>query len=99
MKRFVIVANFVSRCALAIVALLALNSAAQAQQRLGGLDLQSYCQARYDRNVHLIGSTVNDWRCGRMSFSVNAACRWTYGRGARAAYDSFYNPNSWYCYR
>jgi hypothetical protein len=94
MIRFIIAAS-----ALVIVVLLAVSSTAQAQQNLGGLDLQGYCQARYDRNVHLIGSTVNDWRCGRSSFSVNSACRWTYGPGARAAYRSFNDPNSWYCYR
>jgi hypothetical protein len=98
-KRFIISTSVVFRSALGIVALLTLNSVAQAQQTLGGLDLRSYCEARYGRNVHLIGSTVNDWRCGRSSFSVNAACRWTYGHGARAAYRSFDDPNSWYCYR
>jgi hypothetical protein len=51
MIRFIIAAS-----ALVIVVLLAVSSTAQAQQNLGGLDLQGYCQARYDRNVHLIGS-------------------------------------------
>jgi len=83
----------------ALMLLSALNSIAHAQARLGGLDLQGYCQANFGRNVHLIGPTVNDWRCGRSSISILDACRQTYGYGARAAYDDFNNPNSWYCYR
>lgn len=89
----------ICRTAAIASALLMLGQTAQAQVRLGGLDLQSYCNANFGRNVHRIGPTVNDWRCGRRSFSVNHACRWTYGPGARAAYSNFNDANTWYCYR
>ena len=72
---------------------------ASAQQRLGGVDLQNYCQTKFGTGVRKTGSTVNDWRCGHSSLSVNDACRMTYGQGARAAYGSFSDSNSWYCYR
>ena len=87
------------RILFAALVLFAATSGTYAQTRLGGLDLQSYCRENFGRNVHLIGPTVNDWRCGRSSFSVRNACRQTYGFGARAAYSNFNDPYSWYCYR
>jgi hypothetical protein len=75
----------------------ALYSSQDPTTRLGGLDLQSYCQKNYDSNAELLGWTPYDWRCGMNSLNVKDACRQKYGRGARAAYDDFDDPSSWYC--
>jgi hypothetical protein len=82
---------------LSALLLVATSYAAYAETRLGGLDLQSYCQKNYDSNAELLGWTPYDWRCGMNSLNVRDACRQKYGRGARAAYDDFDDPSSWYC--
>ncbi|HMK79936.1 MAG TPA: hypothetical protein VK438_09810 [Xanthobacteraceae bacterium] len=87
------------RILLAAAALVATSAIAEAQQNLGGLQLEAYCRQTFGSNAHRIGPTIWDWRCGGRPFNVNDACRFQYGRGARAAHGPENDPFSWYCYR
>jgi len=72
-------------------------------RRLGGVDLEAYCQSLGYSGVELIQPNVYGWRCvdsngSTSSISVIAACRVQYDDPtATANYSDFNDPDSWYC--
>ena len=73
----------------------------------GGLDLNSYCQARGYDGVSLDGTTAYDWHCdlGGATYGIDLvdACSWQYAPAYSGAweprYSDFNNPYSWSCWR
>lgn len=66
--------------------------------RLGGVNLDKYCLENYGVGAKLIDKTAYGWRCGALHISMQEACQKFYGAGAKAAYEDFSKPYSWYCH-
>ena len=72
--------------------------------KLGGVDLQSYCQSLGYVGVSLDGTTAYDWHCDTQSGNhvgiwMDDACGWQYSKNhTRALVNDFYDPGSWKCY-
>jgi hypothetical protein len=67
----------------------------------GGLDLNSYCQARGYTGVVLEAHNAYGWKCrdsggGLHGMDLYDACAWQYGRG-KPIYGDFDDPYSWKC--
>lgn len=80
--------------------------------RLGGVSVYDACRYQYSAayawEVFVLPDTYNvmGWRCylnhihsGYVELDLNAECRREYGSLARATYDDFNDPYSWYCYK
>ncbi len=83
---------------LAIFCLFLLPQIVSAQTvRLGGMDLNSYCNSQGQGGVVL---TNNIWNCqSGASINMTTACQWQYQiAAARASQDTPNNPYSWTCY-
>ena len=76
--------------------------------RLGGVSMYAACNDQHPgTTLVLVENTVSGWKC-RTSWSggvvdygidVEKRCKRQYGRNAaKAAYDDYNDPYSWYCY-
>lgn len=85
---------------------------ASAITRLGGVSVYNACKYQYTAafawEVFILSSSYNvmGWRCylnnihsGSVSVNLNRECKRVYGTTAKAGYDDFNNPYSWYCYK
>jgi serine/threonine protein kinase len=71
--------------------------------KLGGVDLQAWCQSLGYVEVELVESDVDGWKCvtstgTTVPISIVGTCRSQYNDPeAEAYYSDFSNPDSWYC--
>lgn len=79
-----------------------------AGQNLGGLSVQTACNAyKPGSTARVAVNNVTGWRCSKAwtadmqvgTYLMSFACLQKYGGKVRADYENYNNPYSWRCYR